>query len=79
MGGWGLKVVPVSPWIPQAANGEVVTRFADVVANGANHAGHALTNFLRFLILLPAIVTLLIAEGCVRLDQQLVKKLGGEL
>jgi hypothetical protein len=65
-----------SLWVPQAANYDVILRFADVVTNGVNHSGLALTNFLRFIVLLPGMVALVIAEGSVRLDKFFAQKLG---
>jgi hypothetical protein len=62
-----------NPWLPQAANHDVVIRFADVLATMCNTGGVAVTHLLRFLILFPAMFLLLLAELLVRFDRQIEK------
>lgn len=58
-----------NPWLPQAANHEAVLRCADVMTTLLNTGGMALTHLLRFIVLLPAMFCMAIAEVLVRFDQ----------
>ncbi len=61
-------------FLPQSFNPEISIRFADVIANMLNHTGAALTYILRFYILLPAAVALVLVELLVRLDNAVAGK-----
>jgi hypothetical protein len=68
---------PKDPWMPRAFNPEVSTRFIDVVAGLANHAGAALTFFIRFFVMFPAALCVIGGELLYRLDEVIVRKSQG--
>lgn len=57
-----------NPLLPRAVKVDVVDRWSEVVTNLANHSGATVTYFLRFVVLLPMAVMLILAEILFRID-----------
>jgi hypothetical protein len=64
----------VDPFLPQSFNWEIAFRFIDVIAKMVNHSSAAITYIIRFVVLLPVAILLVIVEALVRLDNVIERK-----